>query len=151
MMELRKATKQDIDAVSRLFDQYRQFYQCPADRNLAKDFISQRINNHESTIFIAEDKNAGCIGFVQLYPSFCSVEAVKILILYDLFVDADHRKSGVGEALMGQARDYARQTGAARLDLLTAKTNLAGQRLYEKLGFHRTNEDFYAYSLTLEH
>ena len=149
-MEIRRATKQDIDAVSRLFDLYRQFYQCPADHHLAKDFISQRINNHESTVFIAEDRDAGCIGFVQLYPSFCSVEAVNILILYDLFVDADYRKSGVGEALMRQASDYARQTGAARLDLLTAKTNLAGQRLYEKLGYHRTNQDFYAYSLALE-
>ena len=38
---------------------------------------------------------------------------------------------------------------AARIDLLTQDTNETGQHLYEKLGYERTLQDFYAYSLTL--
>jgi ribosomal protein S18 acetylase RimI-like enzyme len=48
---------------------------------------------------------------------------------------------------MERATRYARESGAARLDLLTAKDNFSGQALYESLGYVKTNEDFFAYSL----
>ena len=86
-------------------------------------------------------------GFVQLYPSFCSVETIKIFILHDLYVDECGRKSGIGEALMNKATEFAKESGASRIDLLTAFDNHAGQNLYEKLGYRRVLEDFYAYSL----
>ena len=149
-MKIDKATLDDLNEVARLFDLYRQFYECEPDLELAREFIAARISNGESTIFIAVGPGNEVMGFTQLYPSFCSVEAVMILILYDLYVDANHRKSGVGEALMNRATEHARRCGAARIDLLTDKTNLAGQSLYEKLGYVRTNQDFFAYSLALD-
>ena len=145
-MEIVKANREHVAEVSRLFDLYRQFYECDPDLELATRFISERIERSESDIFVAvEGDMAG--GFVQLYPSFCSVDAVKIYILYDLYVDASRRNSGIGEKLMNAATEWAKTNGAARLDLLTAHNNLAGQHLYEKLGYEKTNEDFYAYSL----
>jgi len=145
-MEIVRADQTHINPVARLFDLYRQFYECPPNLEQATNFISERINNDESVIFLAQEQGKG-LGFVQLYPSFCSVDAVKIFILYDLYVDAAGRKSGIGQGLMEQATQFAKDAGAARLDLLTAHSNLAGQTLYEKLGYKKVNEDFYAYSL----
>jgi len=141
-----KADQSHIAEVSRLFDLYRQFYECDADLELATRFITARIERNESDIFVAvSDGKAG--GFVQLYPSFCSVDATKIYILYDLYVDADCRRTGLGERLMNRATEWAKENDGARLDLLTAHDNVAGQRLYEKLGYKRDLEDFYAYTL----
>jgi len=148
-MEIIKANLQNLSDVARLFDLYRQFYDCPADPTLATRFIKERMENSESDIFLATDRNSAC-GFVQLYPSFCSVQAVKIYILYDLFVETEHRNSGLGERLMNQATEWARENNASRLDLLTANTNKAGKHLYEKLGYKRAQEDFHAYSLQVE-
>ncbi len=148
-MEIVKANREHIDEVSRLFDLYRQFYKCTPDLELATRFITNRIEREESDIFVAVDGDMAS-GFVQLYGSFCSVDAVKIYILYDLYVDADKRKLGLGEELMKVATEWARLNGAARLDLLTAHDNLIGQRLYEKLGYKRDLEDFYAYSLQID-
>jgi ribosomal protein S18 acetylase RimI-like enzyme len=145
-MEIVKAGREHVAEVARLFDLYRQFYECEADLALATRFISDRIEREESDIFVAVD-GATAGGFVQLYPSFCSVDAAKIFILYDLFVDASLRKSGLGEKLMNAATAWAKEQGATRLDLLTEDNNLAGQHLYEKLGYKRTNQEFYAYSL----
>lgn len=145
-MAIIKAGREHVAEVARLFDLYRQFYECEADLALATRFISDRIEREESDIFVAVDGDTAS-GFVQLYPSFCSVDAAKIFILYDLFVDASVRKTGLGEKLMNAATAWAREQGAARLDLLTEDNNLAGQHLYEKLGYKRTNEEFYAYSL----
>ncbi len=146
-MNIVKAEPKHIPELARLFDLYRQFYQCEPDLDLATRFIRERIERSESDIFIATDGNKG-LGFVQLYPSFCSVEAIKIYILYDLYVDADQRRSGLGERLMNRATEWARENGAARLDLLTAHSNTIGQHLYEKLGYEKVNQDFFAYSLT---
>ncbi|MFT5275870.1 MAG: ribosomal protein S18 acetylase RimI-like enzyme [Saprospiraceae bacterium] len=144
-----RAEEKHVNEVARLFDLYRQFYECQPDLKHAHRFIGERIKQSESIIFIATDKDETGLGFVQMYPSFCSVEATKILILYDLYVDAGARKAGVGEALMNRATQYAKDSGATRLDLLTAFTNTAGQALYEKLGYIKANEDFHAYSLNL--
>ncbi len=145
-MNIVKANQTHIPEVARLFDLYRQFYECEPDLDLATRFISDRLARNESDIFVATHGDRAA-GFVQLYPSFCSVEAVKIYILYDLYVDADQRKSGVGEDLMNRATEWAGENDAARLDLLTAHTNTIGQHLYEKLGYQKVHEDFHAYSL----
>ncbi|MFT5451746.1 MAG: ribosomal protein S18 acetylase RimI-like enzyme [Enterobacterales bacterium] len=147
-MDIVRAKKEHISEVSSLFDLYRQFYECEADITLATQFITERITNDESVIFLAREDNA-VIGFVQLYPSYCSVNAVKIFILYDLYVDTNYRKSGVGKQLMNRASQFAKAAGASRLDLLTAFSNKAGQHLYEKLGYKIVNDDFHAYSLEL--
>lgn len=148
-MEIIKADLNNLADVARLFDLYRQFYECPPDNSLATTFIKERMENGESDIFLAIDGKSAC-GFTQLYPSFCSVQAVKIYILYDLYVDADYRNSGIGEQLMNKATLWAKENNAARLDLLTANTNKIGQHLYEKLGYKRALENFYAYSLDLQ-
>lgn len=97
---------------------------------------------------MAIDKNM-VVGFVQMYPTFCSVQAVKRFVLYDLFVDDQNRNCGTGAALMNQAAKHAKRLGAARLDLQTASSNYVGQHLYEKIGYKKVTEDFYDYSLQL--
>jgi ribosomal protein S18 acetylase RimI-like enzyme len=143
-----KATNEHVDDIAILFDLYRQFYECDPDIELAKSYISERIENGDSTIFIA-NQNGTTIGFVQMYPSFCSVDAIKIYILYDLFIDDSNRNSGVGALLMNRASEYAAEHGASRVDLMTASNNKPGQHLYEKLGYKKVSEDFYAYSLQI--
>ena len=96
-------------------------------------------------ILVAENEAKKLIGFCQIYPSFCSVAAAKIGVLYDLFVDASTRKTGTGRALMLAAHEYAANNGFARLDLSTAKNNHAAQALYESLGWVR-DEIFYTYN-----
>jgi ribosomal protein S18 acetylase RimI-like enzyme len=142
---IRLATINDMQAAAELFDQYRQFYEQKPDLQLAKTFIAERLNNQDSVIFVAENSEDDLIGFCQIYPSFCSVAAAKIGVLYDLFVDSNARKTGAGRALMLAAHEYAAKNGMARLDLSTAKDNLKAQALYESLGWVR-DDVFYVYN-----
>lgn len=137
----------DLDALAILFDQYRQFYQQPSDIALAKHFIGERMHNHESIILVAEQEST-LIGFCQLYPTFCSVEAKKIAVLYDLFVQESARKTETGRGLISAAEAFTKQNGYARLDLSTAKSNFKAQALYESQGWVR-DDVFYYYSFDL--
>ena len=142
---IRQANLADLDAVSVLFDAYRQFYQQAPDLNLAKQFIEQRMRRSESVILLAFDSAQHAIGFCQLYPTFCSVEATDIYVLYDLFVVPDARRSGAGKKLLQAAEQMALENGKSRMDLSTAKTNGPAQAAYEDLGWVR-DEVFFTYS-----
>lgn len=146
-LHIRQATLADINAVAPLFDAYRQFYEQPADPALARQFVGERLKNSESVILLAEtgDLAASVVGFCQLYPSFCSVIAKPIYVLYDLYVSPSARKTGAGRALMLAAHQHATDQGFARLDLTTARSNQTAQALYESLGWQR-DEVFLAYN-----
>ena len=145
---VRKANIQDLEPLAQLFNSYRQFYEQPSDFVLAKTFLTERFNKQESVILVAESVEKKLIGFCQIYPSFCSIMAAKIGVLYDLFVDTSAHKTGTGHALMLAAHNYAANNGMVRLDLSTAKNNLKAQALYESLGWVRDNV-FYTYSKTI--
>ncbi len=148
-MIVRPAQTTDLPRVAQLFDLYRQFYKQPPDLPLAETFIAARFANQESVILVASAETATIVGFTQLYPTFCSVSAGPIYVLYDLFVEEPSRRHGVARALMTAAYAYAKQTGAIRLELSTAITNVKAQALYEPLGWVRDVE-FYRYSLAID-
>lgn len=141
----RQATLADIPAVAELFDLYRQFYEQRPDLSRAQRFISDRMTRRESVILVAESEQAGLLGFCQLYPTFCSVEAEPIYALYDLFVLPTARKAGAGRLLLQAAQAQAAAEGKARMDLTTARTNLPAQSLYESVGWVR-DDVFLAYN-----
>jgi ribosomal protein S18 acetylase RimI-like enzyme len=141
----RAATLDDLDVIAPLFDAYRQFYDQAPDLALAWRFIQARLRNDESVILLACDGGGQVVGFCQLYPTFCSVEAQPIYSLYDLFVAPAARRSGAAKALLQAAERLAARTGKRRMDLTTARTNTAAQAAYESLGWVR-DEVFFAYS-----
>jgi ribosomal protein S18 acetylase RimI-like enzyme len=145
-VETRRAGPGDVAEVARLFDLYRQFYERPPDRPLAERFIGERLGRGESIVFVAPGAWDRLAGFTQLYPTFCSVAAAPTYLLYDLFVDPPARRGGVARALLEAAARHAQASGAVRLDLSTARSNHAAQRLYESLGWVR-DEQFLTYSL----
>lgn len=144
-ISIREAHSTDISAIAKLFDLYRQFYEQQPNLSLAQQFITDRLASQESVILVADSVSSGLVGFCQLYPTFCSVEAQPIYALYDLFVLPSARRSGVGRCLLLAAEAKAAKEGKARMDLTTARTNKTAQSLYESLGWVR-DDIFFAYN-----
>ena len=145
----RVASLADLEAVAPLFDAYRQFYGMAPDAALATRYLRERMESCESVVLLATDPQQTAVGFCQLYPTFCSVEAQPIYMLYDLYVAPPARRLGTGRVLLLAAEQLARQNGKARMDLTTAKSNHAAQRLYESLGWVQDSV-FLAYSRRIE-
>jgi len=123
-----------LEAVSPLFDSYRQFYGQSSDPSAARAFIADRLANGDSVILLATS-DSEAVGFTQLYPSFSSVAMKRVWILNDLFVAERDRRQGIGAKLLQAAATLARDTNAARLVLATAVDNEAAEDLYLAQGW----------------
>jgi len=146
-LSIRQASAADFGSIVPLFDAYPEFYRQPSDPHGAEQFLRARMERSQSVIFLALDGGIA-VGFTQLYPSFSSGAMAPILILNDLFVHPDARRSGVGSALLRAAADYGRMAGAVRLVLSTEVANATAQRVYQRLGWKR-DAVFCVYQLSL--
>lgn len=138
MTEIKQATVKDLDVITPLFDAYRVFYRQQSNLEAAKQFLTDRFTNNDWIINIAF-RNNEAVGFTQLYPLFSSVSMQAMMLLNDLYVDANHRNKGIGEALINKAKTYCKNHNLKGLGIQTAHDNPA-QHLYERLGFVRDTD-----------
>jgi ribosomal protein S18 acetylase RimI-like enzyme len=149
-IKILKAELHHLRFISHLFDSYRIFYQQCSDLHAASKFLTERLKNHESTIYFATDEQQmTAYGFVQLYTKFSSVSLSKILILNDLYVCENHRKKGIGSLLMARTKEHAIENGFAKIVLETAPTNQIAQALYFSQGYINQEKQFINFTLDL--
>ncbi|TJY36113.1 GNAT family N-acetyltransferase [Pontimicrobium aquaticum] len=132
-MEIVRATLQHLDDLAPLFDAYRMFYRQSSNIEKSKTFLTNRIKNNESVIYIAYIDNKA-VGFTQLYSLFSSVSMEPMYLLNDLFVNANVRNKGVGQQLIQAAKSLCIEKHYKGLAIQTEVTNPA-QHLYERVGF----------------
>ncbi len=149
-MKIVKLEVDQIDQVVELFDKYRVFYKQESDIELGRSYLTERLSNKESIVFLGtmeEVEGQVPVGFALLYANFSSLEAKRNWHLGDLYVEEAYRKNGYGEILINIAIEYAKMDKASYISLNTAEDNFNAQRLYESRGFKRAepNTGFFHY------
>lgn len=146
-MICKKAEKDDLKSLARVFNKYRVFYDKKSDINVALKFLSERIKNEDSEIFIVKNGDE-VVGFLQLYPLFSSTRMKKYWLLNDLYINEEHRGQGISVQLIEMAKDLVRNTNACGMYLETEKTNVIGNNLYPKAGFKPMDDvNFYEWKV----
>ncbi|PHS13569.1 MAG: GNAT family N-acetyltransferase [Kangiella sp.] len=151
MLTVFRAGKKDKADIAELFDQYRVFYQMKSNLKSATKFISERLNQKDSIIYLAKHSNSRtsqACGFIQIYPTFSSVAMKSIWTLNDLFVSQDYRKKGCARALMKQVEIDAKENNIFSIKLATAIDNLQAKNLYESLNYKKIDlYDHYSFRI----
>lgn len=132
-MKIIKANINQLEDLIPLFDGYRKFYKQKSDLQGAKVFLSERLTNNNSTIYIAYIDNTP-VGFTQLYNLFSSVSMQRMYLLNDLFVADGNRGKGIGEALINASKKLCIAQKQKGIVIQAAPDNPA-QHLYQRLGF----------------
>ena len=144
---IRKANLQDLAQLSQLFDEYRTFYHKSSDRSAAQQFLSERLENNDSEIFVAEE-GGQLVGFTQLYPLFSSTRMKRYWLLNDLYVNSEYRGKGYSKVLIEEAKVLCRTSDSCGMYLETGKENMIGNQLYPSVGFKKYDEvNFYEWEI----
>ena len=145
MHTIRRASIEDLDIIVSLFDAYRVFYKKESDLNGAKNFIGSRLNNNESTIFLAFNESNKAVGFIQLYPLFSSTRMARLWLLNDLYVDKANRRKGIAKELLERAKEFSRETNARGFFLETGVDNMGANALYPAVGMTLNDDHNFYY------
>ena len=127
-IELRWMTSGDsatIQAASYLFDD-------DVQRDWAEKFLRQA--NHHLCIAYVDEEPAGFVSGVEITHPDKGTE----MLLYELGVDDDYRRHGIGRALAVALRDYARVRGCSGMWVPVDEDNEPGLAMYRST---RPDED----------
>lgn len=149
-MTLRRATREDIPALSR-FSQHI-FIECFGHlytRDNLDFFLREKhseayyekvVGAPEVEIWLLEEEGAllGYIkyGYVEVPVEFGPEDAE----IHRIYIAAGKRGSGAGRALMEHAMDAMREQGKKTVYLGVWSENIAAQRFYSSLGFEKCGE-----------
>lgn len=134
-MTIRQANSQDLPQLSALLDGYRIFYRMESDLAGAKTFLTERLTQKDSVIYVAESVESKLVGFVQLYPLFSTTRMKKYWLLNDLYVSPVARGKQISVRLIDQAKQHVIESNACGMYLETEKSNDIGNNLYPRVGF----------------
>ena len=89
------------------------------------------------------------VGYALLFPTYSTFLARPSLYLEDLFVLPEHRKRGIGKALLRYCVRIAHERSFGRLEWSCLDWNTNAQAMYESLGARRMKE-WFLYRMTQE-
>jgi ribosomal protein S18 acetylase RimI-like enzyme len=85
--------------------------------------------------WVAEDEAGNRLGYIIMGRTTGMFSPIGFGFIYDIYVEPEHRRKGVGEALLGKAEAYCREKDLRYLRLEASSDNAPAMRLYEKEGF----------------
>jgi GNAT superfamily N-acetyltransferase len=146
---VRAATTQDIAGLIPLYIEFHEFHvagvpdrlRIPENYNvgLFQTTLSDYIQRPDVGVFVAEHDEQ-LIGFVEVQrredPTEDTVVSHRYAHVQSLMVTAQHRKAGLGRALLRAAKEWATAQGVTQLRLDLWEFEAGPLHFYERLGFH---------------
>lgn len=142
-MQIEIATQADAElyeAFQRLVPQLTQNNPPPTYEDLAA-----LINEPSSTLLLARNESGQIVGALTL--TVYRVPTGIRSIIEDVIVDLSVRGQGIGESLMQQGIEIARQKGASNIALTSNPMRVAANKLYIKMGFEKRETNAYQMKL----
>jgi GNAT superfamily N-acetyltransferase len=126
---IREAAPEDAESIARLNAAFNDLRATPA--HIAAHIATR--SQFEQAYLAELDGQVAGMACLRLLPCLC--DPVPSAELTELFVDAGHRKTGVGRALVRHIEGVAAAAGAAQLTLITAWRNTEAHAFYHALGY----------------
>ena len=101
--------------------------------DVAAQRLEAAIADDRSTVLVADD-NKTVTGLATVYLDIVSVRFGQRAWVEDLAVAPHRRSSGIGKALLDAAKAWARDHGAAWLELSSGVARVDAHRFYEREG-----------------
>ncbi len=151
-MNIRKATIEDIQVISTLFNQSDNFhsinepyiYQHTNSDFRTVDYITDLITNTQSTFYVIENDKT-VIGFVYAYSEVKGGLPIhksrKYLVIDNICIKKEEQNKGYGEQLLNHVVKTAKELHYSDITLNVYSFNTYAISLYNKMGFKTLSQD----------
>lgn len=142
-MKIRQATVEDLPSIIRLLADdpiggSRERFEDPLPAEYSKAFND--IQNQSGNEVVVADEDGRIVGCLQLsFIANLSRRGMMRAQVEGVRVDKDCRGQGIGEALMGFAKDRARARNCGLVQLTTDTARPDAKRFYERLGYEASH------------
>ena len=130
---VRIAGRGDLDSIGRLLHDFnREFHEPTPQPSALADRFRVLLNAGDTLVLLAGEGPTG-VAVLRFRLSVWSTGYE--CYLAELYVTPQHRRRGIGRALMDAALREARKWGADSMDIGVDEPDIGARRLYESLGF----------------
>lgn len=137
-MRVRRATAHDVLPLLASMRALAVFEGYDADFRVgAAELLQRGLGGQEAPEFIAlvaEDEGGGLCGHAVLLVTPFTYDLRPTVVLKELHVDAQHRRRGIAERLLGAVQAEAQRIGAGRIRWLVLPDNEPAKTLYRRWG-----------------
>ncbi len=141
MIRIRPAEPDDVSLIFSLVRKLARYERAPDAVTGTEQLLAAGLFGEQPAAeAVLADVGEHVAGFALFYPTFSTWECSAGIWLEDLYVEPEHRRSGVGEALLIHVARLTVQRGGARLEWAALDWNAPALRFYEKLGAARLDE-----------
>jgi len=132
-----KASSEDLPGIRTL---YEQLIDRSEDLGSMQRRYAEILNDERILVLAAKDNEGNVIGCVNGYicPIICW-DCSAFMVVEDVIVDKEHRKNGVGKALMAALDDFAESNGCVYSILISTdkEARKDAHEFYKKIGYNK--------------
>jgi len=133
-LNMRVAQKDDIPAMANLLSE---LFAIEVDFEIDLDKqqrgLTLLLESNQAVVFVAEVEHQ-IIGMCSLQLLISTAQGSKVGLIEDVIITKNHQKQGIGKQLLETVKNWAKQQGLTRLQLLADKTN------QNALDFYQSND-----------
>ncbi len=132
---IRPATPADVDKIVQLVHELAVFERLPELCHLTPELLQAALFGESPAVFGHVAQAAGeVVGYTLHFLNYSTWEGVHGIYLEDLYVQPEHRGSGLGKALLLNLARIALRRGYARVEWSVLDWNQGSIRFYQALG-----------------
>lgn len=140
-VRIRPATPGDVELIYRLIRELAEYERALDQVTGSPELLTTALfGEHPTAEALIAERDAQPVGFALFHGTFSTWECRPGLWLEDLYVPPEHRRYGVGGALLAQLAAIAVERGCARLEWAALRWNEPALDFYRKLAAKQLQE-----------
>jgi N-acetylglutamate synthase-like GNAT family acetyltransferase len=131
-LNIRVAQKSDISTMANLLSElFAIEVDFQIDLEKQQRGLELLLDSEQAVVFVAELENQ-IIGMCSVQLLISTAQGSKVGLIEDVIISKSYQKQGVGKQLLETVKNWAKQQGLTRLQLLADKTNQNALDFYQK-------------------
>jgi len=149
-IEVKRFEKGDVAAVLELLGEFAEYEHLTEFLKVTEERIETAFFADASTVEgLVARADGKAVGYAFFFPNFASFRGQRGFYLEDIYIDAEYRGQGIGDAMLKEIARIAKSRNFERIDFQVLTWNTPAIKFYEKHGAVR-DEDERHYKFTGE-